>query len=133
MEVCTAIFPTEVNLMAFPTRLNKIWFSLNGSPLIISGTFISVDISKINPFSFVLGSNVFLNSSSLFLISKSICSKVTLPASILEKSSISLIITRRLSAEYFIDLIFSNMCNCSSSSRSNSVKPIMAFMGVLIS
>ena len=126
--------PWSVNFMALFVRLINIWLILYGSPIRLLGTSLSISPVNFIPFSSAFILRVESKLSSTFCGLKLILSNVTFPDSILEKSKISLIITKRLSAEYFINLRLSvpigeRFCSL----KRISVNPKIAFIGVRIS
>ncbi len=128
-----ATSPSSVNFTALPRRLTRTCLMRPGSPLRAVGTsgFTRLAISK--PFAWALSARSPTDSSTAALRSKSITSKSILPASIFEKSRMSLMMVSRLSAE---DRTVSAYSLCSSSrsvSSSSPVMPMTPFMGVRIS
>ncbi len=119
--------------MPFPNRFMSICRKRTGSPQTISGTWLSTSHNSSRPCSSARSANVFKVFSTHSLRSKSIISRSILPASIFEKSSMSLMTINRESAE---SLTVSRYSRCSlerSVSSARSVIPITPFIGVRIS
>ncbi len=119
--------------MALPARFTSVWRSLPGSPFTSHGMAGSnMQVISI-PLSWALEASISTVSSNAVRRSKGISSRVSLPASIFEKSSISLISSRRFSP---LLRTVSAYCRCSGSrsvSSSRPVMPITPFIGVRIS
>ena len=129
----TEISPSSVNLRALLTKLLRICCMRNGSPMRFNGT--SRDICWISSMCFSSARPkcslmVWFTSASKLNCVDSISS---LPASIFEKSSMSLIILSRVCDAPSIWIRF--VCwSLSSAARCESlVRPIMALSGVRIS
>ena len=119
--------------MALPTRLSNTWRSRPASPTRPSGTSDGTWQTSSSPFRWARTARARRVSPTAARRWKSATSSSSLPASILEKSSRSLIMPSRLSAA---DLTVFRYCRWSSVrgvSRARSVMPRMAFMGVRIS
>ena len=129
----TAISPLSVNLMALPTRLITIWRSRLESPRTISGTSGATSHSNSSPFSSARTANVFSVDSKLSRRLKSSASRSIFPASIFEKSRMSLITVSRESPDIFTVSRYSRCSGVSSVSSARSVIPITPFSGVRIS
>ena len=126
----TVTSPRSVNLMALPTRLTMICRSLVGSPISVSGTSGCTSQLSSIPFSSARVAKTFNVVSRLLRRLKSMDSNSSLPASILEKSRISLIRVSKESAEIFTMVRYSRCSELSSVSRARSVMPMIPFMGV---
>jgi len=83
--------PSSVNLIAVPMRLTKPWRRRPGSPHNDDGTSGSTSIASSRPFSWARNAGRSIASSRVVRRSKSSVSISSLPASILEKSRMSLI------------------------------------------
>ena len=87
----TPTSPWWVNLMALPTRLTMIWRRRPGSPLQQGrAPRVPPGRSSSRPFSCAVTESISTVSSTVDRRSKSMSSSSSLPASILEKSSMSL-------------------------------------------
>ena len=86
----TETSPFSVNFMEFPVKFDRICLSLPGSPLNKAGTSGAAKHINSRPFSSARRAIISAKSSIRFLKLKSISSISSLPASIFEKSSISL-------------------------------------------
>jgi hypothetical protein len=103
----------EVNLMPLEIRLIRTWRSRCGSPTRLSGTSgATCDVSS-RSFSAARCCRVRTARATQSRRLKSMCSKSSLPASIFEKSRMSLMMPRRALAELFTRVRYSR---CSSSS-----------------
>ena len=125
--------PSWVNFMALPARLVIIWRILPGSPFNFDGTSGSILQISSRPASAARIASSSAVSSTVVLKSKSIISMLSFPASILEKSRMSLISSKRFSP--LLRTISANW-SCSpfrSVSSKRLVKPITPFIGVRIS
>ena len=129
----TATSPSLVNLMALPTRFSSTCLSRVISPRATSGTSGATSQRSSSPFSSARTARVFSADSRLSRTSKSTDSRSSLPASILEKSRISLITVSKESADTFTVSRHSLCPRFSSVSRAKSVMPMMPFSGVRIS
>ena len=119
--------------MALPTRLSSTCRSRPASPTRASGTSGCTWQTSSSPFLWARTARARSVSPTAARREKSAGSSSSLPASILEKSSRSLMMPSRLSAA---DLTVFRHCRWSSVrgvSRASSVMPRMAFMGVRIS
>ena len=90
--------PTSVNLSALPIRLSRIWRSRIGSPRSHCGTFGSTSLSSERPSSCARRSSSSTSECTISRRSKSTDSKPILPASIFEKSRMSLMMASSASA-----------------------------------
>ena len=69
-DTCTVIYPSNVNLEAFPTKLNKICLNLFISDIICSGTSLSILMKISRPFILSWYFIISHTSSIAFLTSK---------------------------------------------------------------
>ena len=129
----TSTPPTSVNLTALPTRLTSTCRSRPGSPLTTAGTPGAVSALSSSPLSRAGWARSPTTSSSTVRTSKSVSSRRILPASIFEKSRMSLTISRRASPEVRTDSAYSRWTGSSSVSSSTRVSPMTPFIGVRIS
>jgi len=90
--------PAVVNLIALPTRLTSICRSRAGSPRNASGTSAPTSAASSSPFSCARGPSRSATSSITPQRLKSITSSVIFPASIFEKSRMSLMTVNSASA-----------------------------------
>ena len=95
----TTISPCSVNLIALPTRLTRTWRSRPASPTSASGTSGATRQASSSPLEWARRARVCRVSSSASRREKGIGSRLSLPASILEKSRMSLMTVRSESAE----------------------------------
>ena len=119
--------------MALPTRLVSTCCTRIGSPFSASGTNPSVTNPKSKPLPSARSANISITVATAPRNENSNCSKERRPASIFEKSRISLIKPNRKSAW---PRTVSTLSRCSADSglsNSNCVIPITAFIGVRIS
>ena len=125
--------PAAVNLIALFTRFSKIWRMRTGSPMSPSGTSGSMSQASSRPFSCARKASERSDSSTVSGKLKGIGSRSNLPASIFEKSRMSLMTVRSASPDTLTVLTYSR-CSASRfvSSRS-SVMPMTPFIGVRIS
>ena len=103
-RMTTRTLPTSVNLMALPIMLTRICRRRIGSVVILSGMSPRTSSVSGNPFA---SARTFINemtSVAIWLGEHSWRSTVHLPASIFERSSMSLMMFRRCSAVAFDDL-----------------------------
>jgi hypothetical protein len=95
------MLPLPVNLTALPARLSRIWRTRPPSPRTVAGRLRPRRVTTIRPFSSAAGEIRAAVSARTALRSKSTGSRTTLPASILEKSRMSLMTpSRALPAEW---------------------------------
>jgi len=97
------IIPELVNLTAFPTRFSKIWRTLISSRRRLLGKLESISTMVSNLFSLQICSKIIMISFITSRRSKYSYSIFSRPASILERSRISLIIINRLLPAEWID------------------------------
>ena len=129
----TSTSPCCVNLMALPTRLTSTWRRRPGSPKTCWGTSERISVTSSKPFWWARTAIALVVSITLSWRLKSMGSRSSLPASILEKSRMSLMTRSRESPE---DLIISRYSRCSevsSVSSVNSAIPRIPLIGVRIS
>ena len=127
-------FPRRsVNLIALPTRLTRTCRSRPASPIKASGTSGVALQASSSPLEWARSARAWSVSSSASRREKGMGSRLSLPASILEKSRMSLMTLRRESAELLTRLRYSRCRGVSSVSRASSVMPMMPFIGVRIS
>ena len=133
VDTVMRISPEGVNFIAFETKLVSIWRILPGSPLTKDcSTFVTSRISSIF-FSWASKAIELQKSPNILRKSKSINSRVSFPASIFEKSRMSLISISNDSALDFAKwTLFSwSLFKLLLSNKPNI--PNTPFMGVLIS
>ena len=114
-------------------RLINICVNRVGSPKIEAGMFLSILSLNVICFSSDLGANITLRDSNKSRTLNEIFSIVNFPASIFEKSKISLIIFNKLEP---LDLTAIKYSDCVLSKlvfSSKSENPKMEFIGVRIS
>ena len=129
----TLTSPSFVNLMALPARLIRIWRKRVGSPRRTSGTSPCKAQVTSNFFCWARtarGSNALSMQSSR---EKGTLSRSSRPASIFEKSRMSLMIPSKDSADDRTISRYSRCSGLSSVSSASSVMPRIPFMGVRIS
>ena len=102
--------PCSVNLIALPIRFTRIWRSRPGSPRTDSGTSASMSHTNSSPFSWARTASVLSVSPTVRPRLKGMVSISSLPASILEKSRMSLI---TLSSDSEDDLTMFRYSRCS--------------------
>ncbi|MNX90639.1 hypothetical protein D3C86_1226970 [compost metagenome] len=95
----STISPCSVNFVALLPRLISTWPRRNGSPIKAVGSSASVLNSNSRPLSSAFRPIMLAKPSRTASRWKGMCSRCILPASILEKSRMSLMITNRYSAE----------------------------------
>ncbi len=133
LVTATTTSPCSVNFTALLSRLTRIWRRRVLSPISICGVGGAMVQARSSPFSSAF---VIINSSDSSKQSrrlKTCCSSSIRPASILEKSKISLISVSNVSL--LIRTVSTYSC-CSASrlvSSNRLVSPIIAFIGVRIS
>ncbi len=103
----SATLPRSVNFTALPSRLTRTWRSRTGSPRRPAGTAASTLDVNARPFSCARRATTAVASRTSTRGSKSIASSVSLPASIFEKSRMSLMMSSRATPEPWI------VCSCS--------------------
>ncbi len=132
-RTCTTTSPWSVNLMALPTRLVSTWRNRPASPISQVGSSGGTSAPISRPLDAACSAKSSKISSIAVRRSKSNTSSSILPASILEKSKISLIMVSRLSPERRIVSTYSCWVGSKGVSSSNPVMPMTPFMGVRIS
>ena len=130
---CSETSPFCVNLMALPTRLRTTCRSRRPSPVTHSGTSGAISQISSSALSSARKASVCSVSSRQFLRLKSTFSNSTLPASIFEKSRMSLMTVSSVLDERSMVSRYSRCSGLSSVSRASSVMPITPFSGVRIS
>ena len=132
-DTLTITSPCSVNFRAFPTRLVITWRSLPGSPRSASGTESSKwqRISSLR--SSAISNNISSTSSTHTRGEKSMDASSGLPASIFEKSRMSLMISSRNPADRRTATAYSRCSRLRWVSSSMLVIPITPFIGVRIS
>ena len=124
--------PCSVNFTALLMKFTSTCPSRTPSPCRTGGTPLSRTTSS-RPLASTLSATRAVTLLTICSSSKSVGSSVILPASILEKSRMSLMIASRCMAA---PDTLSSCCNClvlSGSRRIRCVRPMMAFIGVRIS
>ncbi len=125
--------PVAVNLTALPSRLSSIWRQRDGSSRICPGRSAGTSHTSSSPLACADGATTSMASCSASRGSKSTASSVSLPASIFEKSRMSLMIVTRLSADRWICSAYSRCSEASGVSSSRLTVPMTPFIGVRIS
>ncbi len=95
-ETPTVTPPCSVNLTAFPTRLTRTWRRRSESPVTQAGTSSSMSTRRSSPLAWAWAEMVPATLRTAAPRSKSTSSMSSLPASILEKSRMSLMRPSRL-------------------------------------
>ena len=127
-------WPTMVNFTALPTRFSRIWRSRVGSLRIVRGSGISNVTSNASFFSWARGRTNDVTSPTTRHGSHSTDSTVIRPASIFDRSRMSLITASRCSPLRRIALMESRRSLAvRSKSSSRSACPMIAAIGVRIS
>ena len=129
----TATSPCSVNLMALPIRLTSTCLRRTGSPTSSSGTLGSNKHFSFRPFCRAWKLSPFTISATHSRKLNSTFSSSTFPASIFEKSRMSLMIAIRELAEAPTMPRYSRCSGLTGVSRSSCAIPIIPFIGVLIS
>ena len=125
--------PRSVNLTAFESRFNRIWRKRVTSPAMPAGVSSPIRYARSMPFS---AARVATRSSALSTHSRTSngCdSSSSLPASILEKSRMSLMTVRSASPLWRTTSAYSRCSSLSSVLSRSPLIPITAFIGVRIS
>ena len=124
--------PRDVNLTPLPAKLSSAWRNRVGSPRSQRGT-PSVATSMLSPLRSAcsaISERVWSRTASR---AKSVCSSARRPASIFDKSRMSLMMESRCRAASLI-LLSRSPCSIVGDARCNRwVRPRMAFIGVRIS
>ena len=129
----TATSPRSVNLIAFCTRLRRIWRMRRSSPTHTGGRSSWARTVRRSPFS---AAGTFMVETTVSSRRRSANGRLlncSWPASILEKSRISLRMPSRLSAELRTACRSLRWSGSRSRSSASRFIPMMAFMGVRIS
>ena len=125
--------PLSVNFNALLKKFVNIWFNRNSSATITPGSPLSSFTTKSTPFLAALSSKrprtYPINDSSV----TGAFSSSIFPASIFEKSKISLITPSNMRDEAFIFSRYSSCLGVKEVSFISSLKPIIALIGVRIS
>ena len=129
----TTTSPRSVNLMALPAKFSSTWRNLAGSPKNRSGTSGATRYANSTPFSWARIPRIRMDSPIKSLSSKGISSSSSRPASILEKSRISLITDKSEKEAALTTSRSSRWSGLNWVSSTSSVKPVMEFKGVRIS
>ncbi|MNN16562.1 hypothetical protein D3C81_1297060 [compost metagenome] len=129
----TTTSPCGVNLMALPARLVSTWRSRPGSPSRVCGSAGSTSSTSSRPLACARMACARMVSCSSWRRSKGMLSRVSMPASIFEKSRMSLMMHSRASAEALTISRYLRWWASSSESSTRSVMPRMPFIGVRIS
>ncbi len=129
----TTTSPASVNLMALPARLISTCRRRMGSPRTAAGTAGSSSQRSSSPLARARTPKISIVSSMISRRAKSICSSSSLPASIFEKSRMSLMICSRPSAERVMVSARRRWRGESSVPCRSSDIPITPFIGVRIS
>ncbi len=125
--------PAAVNLIALPSRLRQIWRIRPGSPRSTVGTSGSISSRSAKPLSRARGATIAVTRSRTVLRSKSMQSSSSRPASIRDRSRMSLMIVSRASPESSTASTKSRCSLDSGVSSSSRVIPMTPFMGSRIS
>ena len=125
--------PFSVNFKALPTRLLSTWRRRPGSPRSRPGTSGWMRQASSSPLTWACSFEVSITSRMARRRSKSTLSSSRRPASILEKSRMSLMISSRACPEPAMISAYSRCSAVRSVSSSRRVMPITPFMGVRIS
>ena len=125
--------PAAVNLIALPSRLRQIWRIRPGSPRSPVGTSGSISSRSARPLSRARGATMAITRSRTVLRSKSMLSSSSRPASIRDRSRMSLMIVSRDSAESSTAAPNSRCSSDSGVSSSSRVMPMTPFIGSRIS
>ena len=133
MATVTVTPPSRVNLTALPSRLSSTWRSRPGSPLRVRGMPGGTMALSASPFCWALRAIERTLACTSSRRSNGTSSRSSLPASILEKSRMSLTMVSSASAEAFTKAMSSRCWASSVDSSTSSVMPRMPFMGVRIS
>ncbi len=95
--------PFSVNFIALLSMLMSTWLILYGSPISFGAMRLSNSCAMISPFSSALWVSILIACAAIFFRSNDMLSIAILPASILDKSSMSLMITSRFSLAALIE------------------------------
>ncbi len=132
--IVTRTPPSEVNLIALPTKFVRICRILCGSLMIVSGIGVAELKSNWIDFSAAFPESTWKTSRIIWMGWQGMFSISTLPASTFERSRMSLIRSRRcFPLEWIVFRYFLGSFCLPYPRRKTSVKPRMAFIGVRIS
>ena len=126
----TTTSPCAVNLMALPTRLMSTWRSRVASPCTCSGTSGAMSMTSSSPFSAARVATLRQAAATVARSASGSRSSVSLPASILEKSRMSLRMASSDSADCCTMCRYWRCTGCSGVPSTSCVRPMMPFMGV---
>ncbi len=129
----TTTRPRSVNLKALEIRFIRTWRRRNGSPIRPSGTDGWTSITISTGRSEFRSPNISQVSPTISRREKGISSMSRRPASILEKSRMSLMRWSRDRPEVWMISRYSRCRGCGSAPRASSQAPMIPFMGVRIS
>ena len=129
----SAIVPRSVNLIAFDSRLASTCRSRRASPTSASGTSAATSLVISTAFPPRRGASDFTRLSSRPRRRNGFCSLTSLPASIFEKSRMSLMTSSRASADSRMASRWPLCAGVRPVSPSSSAVPITALSGVRIS
>ena len=133
LEIVILMWPAGVNLMALFNRLVRICLSRRPSLSTASGVPAWMIKASSSSFSLALGARSCMVSSTTSRRLTGAVSSTNLPASNLEKSSMSLMMANRLLAELWM-VSMASRWRCSSSDFNNILlNPIIPLSGVRIS
>jgi len=133
MLMVNSMVPLLVNLMLLLMRLSRICLILSGSPNKYGGMLGSMWMLKLSPLLLSCTINKLRRDWQLSLREKSIFSSSSLPASIFEKSRMSLMMDNRASPESCMVLTYCSWVSDSFVSPRISAMPMMPLSGVRIS
>ena len=131
--ILTEIAPASVNLTALPIRLCRICRSRLGSARTWDGRSPAIWQSSFRPLDLADSACISTVSRARVRRSKSICSKSRWPASIFEKSRMSLMMRSSERAERWMVSAYWRCFSCKGVLSSSSVIPNTPFIGVRIS
>ena len=129
-QTCTPTSPDSVNFKALPSRLISTWRSLPASSMARAGTSPSTSQVSSRCFWWAPRAIVRVTSSTNGSTAVSTGSTCIMPASIFEKSRMSLMTVSSTSAEVLTVSRHSRWCGVTGSSSSSSVMPTTPLSGV---
>ena len=132
-SICKVIFPFLVYFVALESKFINIWYILTSSPYKTLGIFPMISTLNLIGFSDRDTLTILVNSAIISAKQYSLLLTDILPSSIFVISKILLTISSRVSPALLIFLTSSYMDLGTSLLKIDSDKPIMAFIGVLIS
>ena len=132
-ETRMQISPASVNLKALLMRLERTWRRRSGSETSCRGMLGSMSMTNSSCLAMFFSRNMAVLSSMSSWREKGMLSKESLPASILEKSRISLIRARSESEEVRMMRVYSRPRSMWAFFKRRSDIPTMALRGVRIS